>query len=96
MPKVILRCGAALTREQAANAWTEGSKKFWVAKELVTFKDGLYAVDLRFMDIGTHAATVPMNAEVNLPFGEYILGCGYGACKLRKRFRVDLLGVRWL
>lgn len=93
MPKVILRCGAALTREQAANAWSEGQKNFWVAS-IKDLPDG--GRSTKFFDIGVHAATIPLNAEVELPMGEYVLGCGYGLCKLRKQFRVDLVGVRWL
>lgn len=90
MPKVILKFGAALTREQAANAWSEGQKKFWIA--LVD----MFNQPDKFVSIGQHAATVPLNIEVDLPMGKYVLGCGYGACRLRKFFRVDLMGVRWL
>ena len=92
MPKVILRCGAALTREQAANAWSEGQRNFYVFQEVL--KHGI--PDKKFFNIGYHAATVPLAVEIDLPHGEYVLACGYGRCKLRKQFRVDLMGVRWL
>jgi hypothetical protein len=89
MPTVLLKFPASLTPDQARHAWTEGQNHFWVASEK---EDGSYT----FHAIGKHPATYALRAMVDLKFGNYILGCGFGRNKLRKRFRVDLIGVHWL
>lgn len=75
-----------MTPEQRRSCFSDGQKFFWVADP--EFK--------KFYDIGKHPTHHALNAVVDLPFGLYILGCGYGRCKLRKLFRVDLMGVRWV
>jgi hypothetical protein len=75
-----------MTQEQRRMAWREGQTFFWVARPELT----------EFFNIGKHPTHKPLHAEPCLPFGTYVLGCGYGRCKLRKLFRVDLMGVRWL
>jgi len=49
-----------------------------------------------FVNFGSHPATYPLKVDIALDFGDYTLGCGFGRNKLRKRFRVDLMGVHWL
>lgn len=92
MPHVQLRYPACLTLEQAKQAWTPGQTRFWVAE-----LDGKGSdIFKRFVDIGLHGARYPIAANVDLPYGWYLLGCGFGHNKLRKRFSVDLMGVHWL
>lgn len=86
MPIVSLRYAASLTREQARRAWTEGQRRYWIATPDFT----------TFFPIGRQPAIYPLRINIDLPLGSYVLGCGYGQCKLRKRFDIDLMGVHWL
>jgi hypothetical protein len=84
MPRVTLKHPAALSKEQARNAWRDGQKYFWIASP-----------DFHFVNIGKHPAVYPLHIDVELPYGNYILGCGYGRCKLHRPFVVDMLGVKF-
>lgn len=88
MPKVLLKHPAAMTREQAHNELSEGSTFFWVAVPATNSFKG-------FVRIGKQKAFYPLNVEIDVPYGEYILGCGTGRNALRRFFTVDMLGVKF-
>lgn len=90
MPKVILKSPPCLTREQIRYAYNEGQTRFWLAR-----LDGQGEIK-KFIEIGRHSATNHLAVEVDLKFGDYVLGCGWGRHKLRRKLRVDLLGVKYL
>lgn len=84
--RVILRHPASLTKDQASRAWSDGQKRYWIATEGMG----------HFLRIPNCPAIYPLQLEIDIPFGVYILGCGYGANKLRRKFQVDLMGVKFL
>lgn len=92
MPKVLLQYPAAMTRADAEMAYNQGRTRFWIAQP---HKDDLHSYK-RFIPIGNHSAVYPLNILIKVPMGDYILGAGFGRNRLRRRFVVDMVGVKFL
>lgn len=85
---VHLHHGAGLTREQSKACYADGQRKWWIC--------AADHEDPEFISTG-QAAVYPLDWTGKLHHGDYILGCGTGASKLRRKFRVDAFGfARWL
>jgi hypothetical protein len=91
MPKVLLQYPPAMTRADADMAYNRGRTRFWVAQPNKS-GDGYK----RFIPIGNHSAVYPLNALIKMPLGVYILGAGFGRNRLRRKFIVDLAGIKFL
>ena len=86
MPKVTLKFPPCLTRSQIREAYNEGQTRFWLAA-----LDEHGEID-EFINIGRHSAANPLAVNLDIEFGLYLLGCGWGRNKLRKKLRIDLVG----
>ena len=65
-----LQFSACLTLHQYQSLPNPRSGNWWLAK---LGKDGLPA---SFINIGRHPGYYPLSIEVNIPPGQYLLGCG--------------------
>ena len=79
-----------MTPDQSQNAYNQGQTRFWLA-----LLDDAGEID-RFIKIGDNPAIRGLHLVIDLPYGDYVLGTGYGRCKLRKKLRVDLHGAKFL
>lgn len=83
MVTVTLHHGPGLTRDQANACYSDGQRKWWIC-----------AADHdqpEFVTTG-QPATYTLQWTGKLHPGVYILGCGTGLSKLRRKFKVDMLG----
>jgi hypothetical protein len=90
MPKLTLRYPPTLTRAQIREAYNEGQTRFWLAS-----LDRQGEID-KFINIGRHSAANPLAVVLDIDFGLYMLGSGWGRNRLRKKLRIDLVGVHFL
>ncbi len=89
MPTVRLKYGPCLAMEQVREAYNPRHTKFWVARI-----DENKAI-VSFVDMGKHSACYPLAIDLELPYGSYVLGTGWGRYRLRKYFDVDMFGIRF-
>lgn len=86
MTTITLRHPPGLNRDQSQACFTSGQRHWWVRDEYSN----------EFLDIGSHMAIYPLCHEINLQPGDYVLGCGTGNFKLRRRFIVDMMGYKFV
>ena len=103
MPRVTLKHPPCMSSEEVENAPRIGTSRFWVARKGADYPSSsqhlfdmaMEEPEFEFLPIGNHRADAPLFLQIDMPYGKYVLGCGYGRNKLRRPFEVTLLGVKF-